>query len=63
MVTEDAGGLQSTLEEILNLIKQDTISREIPLSVTINDKNAAGEVLSYAANTSVVFTKPPKSGK
>ena len=63
VVTEDAGGLQSTLEEILNLIKQDTISREIPLSVTINDKNAAGEVLSYAANTSVVFTKPPKSGE
>ena len=31
--------------------------------MTINDKNAAGEVLSYAANTSVIFTKPPKSGE
>ncbi|MGI6224928.1 MAG: vWA domain-containing protein [Peptococcales bacterium] len=63
VVSEDALGLQSTLEEILAFIKKEASTQEtIPLSVTINDKNTKGEVLSYAANTSVAFTKPPKSG-
>lgn len=64
VVTEDATGLQSTLEEILNLIKKESSSQEmIPLSVTINDKNDSGEILSYALNENVYFTKPSKSGE
>lgn len=63
VVSEDATVLQSTLAEILTLIKQEKSGGTIPISVTINDKKDSGDILSYAANTTVEFSKPQKSGK
>ena len=63
VLSEDAAGLQSTLAEVLTLINQAKPAQELPLSVTINEKKASGDILSYAANTSVAFAPPPKSGQ
>ncbi|KJS87395.1 MAG: hypothetical protein JM58_04385 [Peptococcaceae bacterium BICA1-8] len=63
VLSEDAAGLQSTLAEVLTLINQVKPAQGLPLSVNINEKKASGDILSYAANTSVAFAPPPKSGQ
>ncbi|MGE4283395.1 MAG: VWA domain-containing protein, partial [Clostridia bacterium] len=63
VVSEDSKVLQSTLAEILELINTEKDTQNIPLAISINDKTVSGDILSYAASTTVNFTPPPKSGK
>lgn len=63
IVTEKAEGLQSSLTELLASIEKMNAIQELPLSIQINDKTPTGTLLSYAANTYVNFTPPPKSSE
>lgn len=63
VVSEDVGRLEAALLEILSLIRQETPAAGIPLTLSIHDQNDKGELLSFAANTSVNFSKPGSSGK
>ncbi len=63
VVSEEADGLKSSLEEILGLIAKESGSANIPLSVSINEQTASGASFNYSTSTEVEFSKPAKLGK
>ncbi len=63
VVSEDAEGLKSALEEILGLIGKESGSVNVPISVSINEQTASGDLFKYAASQDVEFSRPSKSGK
>lgn len=63
VVTEDVRQMEATLSEVLTLINQPKSSDKIPLTLSIEDKTAAGEVMNYMASAMVDFSKPKVEGK
>lgn len=63
VVSEDVGVLKSTLEETLALINEPKTAGKISLSINIDDKSTAGDIMSYSASTMVAFSKPAEKGK
>lgn len=63
VVSEDAEGLRSSLEEILGLITSGSGSPNVHLTVSINEQTASGASFKYASSVDVEFSRPAKSGK
>ncbi len=63
VVKENVEDLKSALNELLGLMKKESESKIIPLSITINEKAPSGDIYSYAAATNCEFTRPAKVGK
>jgi len=61
IVTENAEGLQASLNDLLASIEKMNATKELPLTIQIKDKDPTGSLMSYATTEYVNFTAPPKS--